>query len=154
MTVQSPIDSASATSARASAPPLRAPISPSPIPGSAKLGSPAGTSAITAMPWAGKSNARLQTIAMTVTISAHGTSGAIRRPTSSTASETAPTSVVSQLMLPSSPISRQSISGTLPLSTEMPRSFGSCADDDQDADPADEPDEHRSGKELGDEAEA
>ncbi len=125
-----------------------------PIPGSAGVGRPPGTSAITATPWASRSNARL---------SDDRDGGDDERPrhsrrdaagaTRSAASDRQPTSGVSQPMSSSDSISRHSISGTLPLSTVRPEELRQLADDDQDADPADEADEHRAGEELRDEAE-
>ena len=122
--------------------------------GTDTLGRPVGTSEITAMPSAGKSKARLHPIEIAVTMSAHGTSGASRRSTSNATSDAAPTRNVGQLMSPRPASSRHSISGTFPLSTGIADELRDLPHDDHDPDSADEPDEHRAGEKLGDEAEA
>ena len=85
----------SRSSASASAPPLRAPISPRPSAGMARLGRPAGTSAMTATPCAARSKARLSATETAATTSAQGNRGARCRSTSSVASAPTPRSGVS-----------------------------------------------------------
>ena len=148
-----PIDSASATSASAIAPLLSAPTWLMPIPGSAGVGRPPGTSAITATPWASRSNARLATTATAVTTSAHGTLGATRRSDEKRRERQA----TDERCLPADVVERFDLApqhlGHVAALDGQAEELGQLADDDQDADPADESDQHRAGEELRDEAE-